>query len=173
LHHVTLSLHSWGQIFGNPNEAVAADMPLWVTQNDYDPHLGKFTPFGGWRFATGKQWNISTNYMLPNPTGPCGGDVDQDTFAFQQDDIQIPSQKLGPKSCKTTIDGLRYRTCPYTTSNCVAMGQIPLGMVVSFTCQTHGQLISGNWNTEYDDQRKFGVRSSQLTFSPFKFLGQN
>jgi hypothetical protein len=151
-----LSPHSWNTIFGDPNVIVAPDLPLWVSQvnKPLDPHLETYKPFGGWEFATIRQWNISTDSNRPNPARPCGGDVDQDTFKFQ---LEIPSHKQGPQTCKTTADGLRYRTCqttkPSTGPNCVAMGQFPLGKMVSFTCKTEGQPINGDWNTKYDDQR--------------------
>lgn len=56
---------------------------------------------------------------------------------------------LGPATCVTTSDGVRYRTCPNTSANCPAMGQYPVSSHVSFECYTQGEQENGNWDTRY------------------------
>jgi hypothetical protein len=68
-----------------------------------------------------------------------------------------PSSSLGPSSCKTTGDGLRYRVCPNTSASCPAMGQYPIGTLVYFACYTDGEEINGDWDTRYDHQQVLGL----------------
>jgi hypothetical protein len=46
-------------------------------------------------------------------------------------------------TCKTTADGVRYRTCASTS--CTAVGQYPIGKSVTFTCWKYGECINGDW----------------------------
>jgi hypothetical protein len=119
-----------------------------VVQSDLDPRLDIYSPhIGGWDFATAKQWNTSSP-DAPISVEGCGGSVDFDTFAYQMD-FQIPAHHLGPQTCKTTVDGLRYRTCANTSASCVVMGEYPIGTMVGLSCQVVGEKIVGDWTTRY------------------------
>jgi hypothetical protein len=54
-------------------------------------------------------------------------------------DSETPAASV---TCTTMEDGVRYRTCAYTS--CPAMGQYPVGTLVTFTCVTIGENINGN-----------------------------
>jgi hypothetical protein len=142
------SPHRWANIFGSNDVHIAPDLPLWVRQSDLDPRLEIYSPqIGGWDFATAKQWNTS-GPDAPIAVEGCGGSVDFDTFAYQMD-FQIPAHHLGPQSCKTTVDGLRYRTCANTSASCVVIGEYPIGTMVGLSCQVVGERIVGDWTTRY------------------------
>ncbi|MCJ1249402.1 hypothetical protein MMC30_006626 [Trapelia coarctata] len=44
--------------------------------------------------------------------------------------------------CTITADGVRYRTCPRTS--CTAVGQYPIGTVLTFSCYTTGTTVNGD-----------------------------
>jgi hypothetical protein len=91
-----------------------------------------------------KQWATESTTAIPADN--CRGSVDLDSFdPAYQPVVSSPESGLGsPLSCKTTVDGLRYRVCAYTSANCPAMGQYPLDTLVDFICQTPGDPISGD-----------------------------
>lgn len=136
---------SWGEIFGSSGTEIATDLPLWIVQDGGDPDLSKHYPLiGGWPYATGKQWNLQTDAY------PCGGTVDLDSFALSDEPkVLSTGSGLGQlSSCKTTSDGLKYRSCPKISTDCVAMGQYPIGTSVDFICKTPGDQVFGDWSTK-------------------------
>lgn len=147
----------WKDLFGDSSHPIATHLPFWAADNTgNDPSMLTYMRplVGGWQNIVAKQ------YFTQDPTlgdkgkiqaAGCGTSVDLDSFdpAYQQL-ISSGGSGLGqPQPCKTTGDGLRYRTCPHVTANCVAMGQYSLGTLVDFICQTPGDPVTGNWNTKY------------------------
>jgi hypothetical protein len=101
---------------------------------------------------TGEQLGSLNKVGLARVYNVRGSSAVQTIDSYQPHGLTVPALP-GPRSCKTTGDGVRYRTCPNTTQSCPAMGQYPIGTLVDFTCQTTGEQINGNWNTKYDHQQ--------------------
>ena len=153
LHNLIPHRDIWKQIFGSNDVEIASNLPLWISEDDYndDPLAYQKPLIGNWKSVVGKQWRLQTQNDPNVSPDPCKGSVDLDSFALTE--VPIDPSALTPPShmfsCKTTVDGLRYRLCPNTTLSCTAVGQYPIGTMVDFTCQTMGEPINGDWDTKY------------------------